>query len=116
MGLGEVSPLEPEDLARAKPRENGKLHDEPLPLTEGGLLGKLQATPEGLTAAPVGVLTPGERQFALALESSGMAVAEEYDGRLYYLIDRAVRQRILEWLAEPGLPLRASARKAAAGA
>ncbi len=81
-----------------------------------GLLSKLQATPLGLTAAPVDVLTPGERQFALALESSGMATAEEYDGRLYFLIDRAVQQRILEWLAEPGLPLRAAARKAAAGA
>jgi hypothetical protein len=81
-----------------------------------GLLAKLQATPRGMTAVAVDALTPGERQFALALESSGMAVVEERDGKLFYLIDRPVQRRILESLAEPGLPLRAAARKAAAGA
>jgi len=79
-----------------------------------GLLSKLQASPMGLSSAPVEDLTPGERQFMLALEASGMAVVEERDGRLHYHIDREIQQRILESLAEPGIAMRASARKAAA--
>lgn len=82
----------------------------------GGLLSKLQATPQGLTRVAVDELTPGERQFALALEAESAATVREVDGRLYYMLDREVQRRILESLAEPGIAMRATARKAAAGA
>lgn len=79
-----------------------------------GLLSKMQATPMGLSSVPVDDLSPGERQFLLALEAAGLAVAHDRDGRLTYHLDRAIHRRILESLADPGIAMRASARKAAA--
>lgn len=80
------------------------------------LLGKLAATPMGLAAVELDQLTPGEKQYLQALETNGLAATDELNGKLRYLIDRPIQQRILESLSEPGLPLRAAARKAAAGA
>lgn len=71
-----------------------------------GFLSKLTPSPRGVARVPVDGLSPGERQLALALESRGEALVEEQDGRLFYLIDRGAQQRILESLADGGLPLR----------
>lgn len=75
-----------------------------------GLLSKLHPVPMGLATVPVEDLTAGERQFALALEAQGAAAVEEREGKLVYLIDREVQQRILESLAEPGISIRAARR------
>jgi hypothetical protein len=79
-----------------------------------GLLSKLQATPMGMSAVEVNALSDGERQYAMAMEAQGSARVEEREGRLWFLIDRPVQQRLLESLADSGLGLRAEARKAPA--
>lgn len=78
-----------------------------------GLLGKLQATPMGLSSVAMDDLTPGERQFTLALEAAGLAVLQEREGKFYYHIERDIQQRILESLADPGIAMRAASRKTA---
>ncbi|MBY0374299.1 MAG: hypothetical protein K2Q23_09915 [Bryobacteraceae bacterium] len=73
-----------------------------------GFVAKLMPSPRGVARVAVADLTAGERQLALALETKGEALIEEQEGRLFYLIDRAAQQRLLESLADARMPLRTS--------
>jgi hypothetical protein len=53
-------------------------------------------------------LSPGERQLFLLLAAKGLAAPSEEDGRLHYLLDPSLHQRVVESLAVRGLSLRAA--------
>lgn len=74
-----------------------------------GLLRKIEPGPRGLVRLDASVLSPGERQLVLLLESRGLAVPAEEDGRRFSLLDPSVHQRLVESLAHRRLPLVASA-------
>ncbi|MCL4402418.1 MAG: hypothetical protein M1436_07130 [Acidobacteria bacterium] len=79
-------------------------------------LRKLSAGPRGIARVDAAVLSPGERQFCLLLASKGLAAATEQEGTVYYLLDEAIHERLLESLATQRLPLRASTQRAQAQA
>ena len=79
------------------------------------LLRKMHPSGEGLARVEASALTPGEQQYCLAMAQRGQAVMEERDGNPAYLFDREVHERLMEALAQRGLPLRAANRSAAAG-
>ncbi len=76
------------------------------------LLAKLAPGPQGIARAADADLTAGERQFCLLLLSKGLAVLEEREGAVAYLLDAPVQERLVESLASAGLPLRAAAARA----
>ena len=80
-----------------------------------GLLRKTGAGPQGLPRVEQEALTTGERQLCLVLGSRGLAAPLAEDGRRYYLLDAGFHQRLVESLAERGLPLQASADVSLAG-
>lgn len=80
------------------------------------LLRKIKPDEVGLPVVAADELSAGERQICLLLASRGMALAQPRDGRLHYLFDREIHERLLEVLSSPDLPLRAAAHRAAAGA
>jgi len=73
------------------------------------LLRKLEPGRRGLGRLDPLVLSPGERQLVLLLETRGLAVSVEEDDRRFYLLDASVHQRLAESLADRRLPLLASA-------
>jgi hypothetical protein len=73
-----------------------------------GLLRKTTAGPQGLPRVEQDALSPGERQLCLVLGSRGLAASLVEDGRRSYLLDAAFHQRLVESLAERGLPLQAA--------
>jgi hypothetical protein len=73
-----------------------------------GLLRKTTAGPQGLPRVEQDALSPGERQLCLVLGSRGLAAPLVEDGRRSYLLDAAFHQRLVESLAERGLPLQAA--------
>jgi hypothetical protein len=80
-----------------------------------GLLRKTTAGPHGLPRVEQDALSPGERQLCLVLGSRGLAAPLVEDGRRSYLLAAAFHQRLVESLAERGLPLQASRPEAAEG-
>ena len=77
------------------------------------LLRKVRPGRQGMPRVDAADLTAGEQQVCLLLVSQGLAVAEEQDGRTFYLLDPDSHQSLMETLSVAGLPLRASAAKAA---
>jgi hypothetical protein len=73
-----------------------------------GLLRKTTSGPEGLPRVEQDSLSPGERQLCLVLGSRGLAAPLVEDGRRSYLLDAGFHQRLVESLAERGLPLQAA--------
>jgi len=73
-----------------------------------GLLRKIAAGPQGLPRVEQDALSPGERQLCLVLTSRGLSAPLAEDGRHYHLLDAAFHQRLVQSLAERGLPLQAS--------
>jgi hypothetical protein len=79
------------------------------------LLRKMRPSGQGLARVEASALTPGEQQYCLAMAQRGQAVVEESADGPAYLLDREVHERLMESLAQRGLPLRAASRSAAAG-
>jgi len=57
----------------------------------------------------------GERQ-CLLLRSLGIAISGEADGRLIYVFEPEMYERLVDALAQSGLPLRATFQRAVADA
>jgi len=79
------------------------------------LLRKMRPSGQGLARVEASELTPGEQQYCLAMAQRGQAVVEDAAEGPAYLLDREVHERLMESLAQRGLPLRAASRSAAAG-
>ena len=79
------------------------------------LLRKMRPSGQGLARIDSSALTPGEQQYCLAMTQRGQAVLEESEQGAMYLFDREVHERLMESLAQRGLPLRAASRSAATG-
>jgi hypothetical protein len=73
-----------------------------------GLLRKLSPGPQGNPRVDAGVLTPGELQLCMLLQSRGLSTLGQDEGRLFYVIEPSVHETLVESLSRPGLPLRAS--------
>jgi hypothetical protein len=58
-------------------------------------------------------LTPGERQLCILLAARQLATAADEEGDLYYLLDDKIHAQLVESLAAPAVPLRASSVAAA---
>jgi hypothetical protein len=76
------------------------------------LVRKLVPSPQGLARVEGATLSPGELQLFLLLTAKGMAARSEGDGKLYYLLDQSLHQRMVESLAVRGLSLHASPQPA----
>jgi len=74
-----------------------------------GFLRKVSPTSRGMARVDPVRLTGGEQQLCLVLVAKNLAVLQEEDGQRYYLLDPAIHELLLEYLATRGLPLRASA-------
>jgi len=74
------------------------------------LVRKLVAGPHGLAGVDASTLSLGERQVVLVLAANGLAAPSEVEGRLHYLFDRSLHQRMVESLSDRGLSLRAAAQ------
>jgi hypothetical protein len=77
-----------------------------------GFLRKVFPAKRGIARVDASTLTPGEQQLCLLLAAKGLAVTQEEDGRLIYLLDHSVHEQLLDVLAAEGLPLRASPAEA----
>ncbi|HYL38615.1 MAG TPA: hypothetical protein VEV17_22045 [Bryobacteraceae bacterium] len=80
------------------------------------LLSKLAATPRGMARVEDAALTPGEKQFCLRLAAKGLAAPVEEDGKIVYLLDAEIHERLMDSLATQRMPLRAAAQRMAMGA
>jgi len=78
-------------------------------------LRKFRADPAGVTRVEADRLTPGELQVCCLLTAKGLATATQSEGRVIYVLGSEIHEQLLETLASPGLPLRASAGPASAG-
>jgi hypothetical protein len=72
------------------------------------LVRKLVPSGQGPACVEAAALSPGERQLFLLLAAKGLAAPSEEDGRLHYLLDPSLHQRVVESLAVRGLSLRAT--------
>jgi hypothetical protein len=73
------------------------------------LLRKLTAGPQGTARVAESDLTSGERQLCLVLASKGLALPQQNDGAVVYMLDPVIHERLVDSLATRGLPLRAAA-------
>ncbi len=73
-----------------------------------GLLRKFSAAPGALARVPAAGLSPGEQQFLLMLASRGLATQGDDPVNPSWLLDSSTHAALLDSLADPGLPLRAS--------
>jgi hypothetical protein len=73
-----------------------------------GLLRKFSAAPGALARVPAAGLSPGEQQFLLMLAARGLATQGDDPANPSWLLDSATHSSLLDSLADPGLPLRAS--------
>jgi len=80
------------------------------------LLSKLRPGRQGLPRVSASGLSPGEHQLCLLLSAKGLVTTVEDEGCLFYLFASDIHEKLLESLAEPTLPLRATARGVPAGA
>jgi hypothetical protein len=74
------------------------------------LVRKLVPGPHGLAGVEASALSPGELQVVLLLAAKGLAAPSEVEGRLHYLFDRSLHQRMVESLSVRGLSLHAAAQ------
>ncbi|MBZ5498029.1 MAG: hypothetical protein LAP85_16625 [Acidobacteriia bacterium] len=74
------------------------------------LLRKLIPSPQGMARVDASGLSPGEQQLCLLLVSKGHAAPVHEEGKLFYLLDQAIHEQMVESLANPGLSLRASVK------
>lgn len=72
-------------------------------------LRKLAPGPRGMARVEASALTPGEQQLCLLWAAKKLAVVVEEDGRLYYMLEQGIHERLLESLSNQQFPLRASA-------
>lgn len=78
-------------------------------------LRKFRPDPAGVAHVEADRLTPGELQVCCLYKLQRLATVTESEGRLVYLLSPEIHEQLLESLASPGLPLRASAGSANAG-
>ena len=76
------------------------------------LVRKLVPSPQGLARVEGATLSPGELQLFLLLTAKGLAARSEEEGKLFYLLDQSLHQRMVESLAVRGLSLHASPQPA----
>jgi hypothetical protein len=76
------------------------------------LVRKLVPGPQGLAHVEESALSPGELQLLLLLMAKGLAARSEEKGKIYYLLDQSLHQRMVESLAVRGLSLHAAAQPA----
>ena len=76
------------------------------------LVRKLVPSPQGLARVEGSTLSPGELQLFLLLTAKGLAARSEEEGKLFYLLDQSLHQRMVESLAVRGLSLHASPQPA----
>jgi hypothetical protein len=76
------------------------------------LVRKLVPSPQGLARVDGATLSPGELQLFLLLTAKGLAARSEEEGKLFYLLDQSLHQRMVESLAVRGLSLHASPQPA----
>jgi hypothetical protein len=72
-----------------------------------GFLSKLTPTVRGMARVDPDELSGGEQQFCLVLVGKALALVQEEDGKIFYLLDKSIHEMLLECLATRGLPLRA---------
>ncbi len=72
------------------------------------MLRKLVPGPQGAARLDSSTLSPGEQQLCLLLVANGHAVQVQEDAKLFYLLDNAIHEHLVESLANPGLSLRAT--------
>jgi hypothetical protein len=72
-------------------------------------LRKLTPGARGMARVEASALTPGEQQLCLLWAAKKLAVVVEEDGRLYYMLEQGIHERLLESLSNQQFPLRASA-------
>jgi hypothetical protein len=77
-------------------------------------LAKARPGRQGMPRVEAEGLSVGERQFCMLLGAKGMAVAQQEEGRLYYLLDSSVHESLVDSLARGGLPLRATPQRSPA--
>jgi hypothetical protein len=76
------------------------------------LVRKLVPSPQGLARVDGATLSPGELQLFLLLTAKGLAARSEEEGKLFYLLDQSLHQRMVESLAVRGLSLHANPQPA----
>jgi len=76
------------------------------------LVRKLVPGPQGLAQVEESALSPGELQLLLLLLAKGLAARSDEGGKIYYLLDQSLHQRMVESLAVRGLSLHATAQPA----
>ena len=76
------------------------------------LVRKLVPGSQGLARVEESALSPGELQLLLLLTAKGLAARSEENGRIYYLLDQSLHQRMVESLTVRGLSLHATAQPA----
>jgi hypothetical protein len=76
------------------------------------LVRKLVPSPQGFARVEGATLSPGELQLFLLLTAKGLAARSEEEGKLFYLLDQSLHQRMVESLAVRGLSLHASPQPA----
>ncbi len=76
------------------------------------LLRKFVPSAQGLARVEASKLTPGEQQLCLLLTAKGLAATTEEGGKMFYLVDQELHERLLESLATRTLPLHAAGRRA----
>jgi hypothetical protein len=76
------------------------------------LVRKLVPGPQGLAQVEESALSPGELQLLLLLMAKGLAARSDESGKIYYLLDQSLHQRMVESLAVRGLSLHAAAQPA----
>jgi hypothetical protein len=78
-------------------------------------IGKLTTGVRSTAKVEAAGLTAGERQLCLVLQAKQLATASTEDEAIVFLLDLAFHERLLEFLARPGISLRASMPHHAAG-
>lgn len=74
-------------------------------------LRKLSPGPQRLNRVEASALTIGEQQLCMLLAARGQAATVEEDGKKFYLLDRAIHEQMVDYLASQSLPMRAAAQR-----
>jgi hypothetical protein len=75
-------------------------------------LRKLIPSAQGMARVQASGLSPGEQQFCILMVSNGMAAQSKEGEEIYYVIDRAMHEYLVESLADQGIHLRAATQRA----